>query len=168
MPTLDDLNAMEPAGAAEELLRCFGARRWVERMVSARPFASREALFAAAERAADSLDRDDWLEAFSHHPRIGGVDALRAKFAATRAWSANEQGGAAQADEAVLRALADGNDEYERRFGHIFIVCATGRSAAEMLAILRSRIGNDAATELGIAAGEQRRIARLRLEKLLG
>jgi len=168
MPTLDDLNALEPHEAADAFARCFGARRWVERMVSARPFASREALLAAADRAADALDRDDWLEAFSHHPRIGGVDALRAKFASTRTWSANEQAGAAEADDAVLRALADGNDAYDRRFGHIFIVCATGKSAAEMLAILRSRIGNDAATELAVAASEQRKIARLRLEKLLG
>lgn len=167
MPTLSDLNAMPAADAAEALLRCFGSRRWVEHMVGARPFASREALLAEAERAADALGRGDWLEAFSHHPRIGGVDALRAKFSATRDWSMGEQAGAAAADEAVLAALAEGNDEYDRRFGHIFIVCATGKTAAEMLALLKARVGNDAATELAIAAGEQRKIARIRLEKLL-
>ena len=136
-------------------------------MCAARPFGDRAAMFAAAERAADGLGRDDWLEAFSHHPRIGDRDALRRRFASTAAWAADEQRGAAEAPDAVLDRLARGNEEYRRRFGYIFIVCATGKSAEEMLALLEARLHNDPERELAVAAAEQRKITRLRLEKLL-
>ena len=108
----------------------------------------------------------DWLEAFAAHPRIGDLDALRKKFASTANWCAGEQAGVAAADEAVLTALADGNRAYEARFGYIFIVCATGKSAAEMLAILTARLANDPEVELKVATAEQAKITRLRLEKL--
>jgi 2-oxo-4-hydroxy-4-carboxy-5-ureidoimidazoline decarboxylase len=152
---------------AEELERCCGARAWVAAMLAAQPCADRAALEAAAEKAFAALKAEDWLEAFRHHPKIGDKAALRAKFASTREWASGEQAGAAAADEATLDALAKGNADYEARFGHIFIVCATGKSAAEMLALLKARIGNDPKEELCIAAGEQVKITKLRLAKLL-
>lgn len=166
--TLEALNRLPAAEAREAFARCCGASRWIEAMLAARPFADRAALAAAAERAFEPLARADWLEAFSHHPKIGDVSALRAKFATTAAWAGAEQRGAAGAGEATLAALAAGNRTYEERFGYIFIVCATGKSAEEMLALLEARIGNDPAAEIAIAAGEQKKITRLRIDKLLG
>jgi 2-oxo-4-hydroxy-4-carboxy-5-ureidoimidazoline decarboxylase len=135
-------------------------------MTARRPFESADALFAAAEDVWAGLGRDDWLEAFAAHPRIGDIDGLRKKFATTADWSAGEQAGVAGAAEQVLRDLAAGNADYEARFGHTFIVCATGKTAAEMLALLRARLANDPAAELRVAAAEQAKITRLRLEKL--
>lgn len=165
--TIAQLDGAPEAAAAEALARCCGARAWVRAMLAARPFGSRAALLAAADRADASLGDADWLEAFTHHPRIGDVDALRAKFASTAAWAGGEQAGAAAADDATLRALAEGNRDYEARFGHLFIVCATGLTAGEMLARLRGRMPNDPDTERRIAAAEQAEITRLRLDKLL-
>lgn len=167
MDALSRLNALAAGEAREELRRCCGAARWVEVMVAGRPYANTEALRAAADRAASSLSREDWLEAFRHHPKIGDRDALRARFATTEAWAASEQGGVSAATDATLDALAEGNRAYEARFGHIFIVCATGKSADEMLSLLRARIGNAPDAELRIAAAEQAKITRIRLEKLL-
>ncbi|HEY6551704.1 MAG TPA: 2-oxo-4-hydroxy-4-carboxy-5-ureidoimidazoline decarboxylase [Vicinamibacteria bacterium] len=167
MDALSHLDALAPAEARAEFRRCCGSARWVERMTAARPFLERERLFAIAEDTWNQLDPEDWREAFAHHPKIGDKEALRARFADTRQWALGEQAGAAQASEEVLEALAQGNQAYEARFGHIFIVCATGKTAAEMLALLRERLGNDPEAELRIAAREQARITRLRLEKLL-
>jgi 2-oxo-4-hydroxy-4-carboxy-5-ureidoimidazoline decarboxylase len=164
---IERLNTAPEPDARPALERCCGARRWIDAMLAARPWADAEALFASAERAADALDPDDWREAFAHHPRIGDRAALARRFATTAAWAAHEQHGAAVASSDVLDALAEGNRAYEQRFGHIFIVCATGLTAPEMLAMLRARLTNDPARELAIAAGEQRKITRLRLAKLL-
>ena len=161
------LNQAEIADAVEELLRLCGSRRWAEAVADARHFASPAALLHAAERAFDELERDDWLEAFAAHPRLGDRDALRAKFASTATWAAGEQAGAAAADDATLDALAQANRDYEARFGHIFLLCATGKSAAQMLADLRGREHNPPDIELAIAAEQQRAITRLRLPKLL-
>lgn len=165
--TLEELNQLAPADARSALERCCGARAWVERMRTKRPFANRDALFAAAEQAADGLGRADWLEAFARHPRIGDREALRARFADTAAWASEEQKATTGASEGTLAALEQGNRAYEARFGYGFIVCATGRSADEMLAILHARLENDPELELVMAAQEQRAITRLRLEKLL-
>ena len=165
--TLDALNALSPERAREELLRCCGSERWAGAVLAARPFADKAALLAASDAAWAKTGEADWREAFSHHPRIGGKDALRAKFAATAAWAQGEQAGAAAAGEAVLDALAKGNAEYESRFGFLFIVCATGKTAAEMLDLLKSRLTNEAAAEMRLAAGEQNKITKIRLEKLL-
>jgi len=165
--TVDQLNHLTHAEAFAAFERCCGARVWAERMCEGRPYADRAALHAAAERCAESLGPDDWREAFAHHPQIGDVAALRARFASTAAWAGDEQRGAASASEATLAALARRNRDYEERFGYIFIICATGKSASEMLAALEDRLGNDPGVELGIAAGEQRKITHLRLEKLL-
>ena len=152
------LNGLPGNAARAALTRCCPSRRWVDAMLAARPFGSDAALFKAAERAWWALGKDDWLEAFGGHPRIGerAVDALAQR----------EQAGMRRAGEETRTALAQGNHEYEARFGHVFLICATGQSATDMLGALRARLGNDPTTELRVAAGEQAKITRLRLEKL--
>jgi hydroxyisourate hydrolase len=167
MDALKRLDALPPEEAAAAFLRCCGSRRWAQAMERGRPYPDAPALLAAAERAFASLGREDWLEAFSHHPRIGDRSSLAARFPQTAGWSAAEQGGIAGAGEDVLDALLSGNRDYEARFGHIFIVCATGKTAAQMLALLRERLPNAPAAELEIAAAEQRKITAIRLAKLL-
>jgi 2-oxo-4-hydroxy-4-carboxy-5-ureidoimidazoline decarboxylase len=164
---LTPLNALPEAEARASLLRCCGATRWAENMSARRPFADAQDLFDAAHDIAKTLSRTDWLEAFAAHPKIGDLDSLRNKFAHTAAWSAQEQGSLSKAAEATLRALAAGNQAYESKFGHIFIVCATGKSVDDMLALLERRLGNSPADELRIAAAEQEKITRLRLQRLL-
>jgi len=152
---------------ARDLLRsCCGASAWVERMMARRPFGSRDALMATARDEWFGLQRSDWLEAFGHHPKIGDRDSLRQRFARTAHLSEREQAGVDGASEDVLEALAAGNREYERRFGYIFIVCASGKSADEMLGMLRQRLPNPPDVEIWIAAEEQARITELRLKKL--
>jgi len=155
-------------GEARELLaRCCGSTAWVRAMIARRPFGSDAKLFEAADEAWAKVDRAGVLEALAHHPRIGeNMDALRAKYASTAAWAANEQAGAARASEETLLALRDANVRYEARFGHVFVVCATGKSAGEMLAILEARMPNDPDTELRVAAEQQHLITRIRLEKI--
>jgi 2-oxo-4-hydroxy-4-carboxy-5-ureidoimidazoline decarboxylase len=153
------LNALPDAAARAALGRCCAARRWVDGMLAARPFASDDTLHASAERVWWGLERADWLEAFAAHARIGE----RAK----EDWSRREQAGLDGAGEATRAALADGNSTYERRFGHVFLICATGKTAAEILDALRVRLTNARATELRIAAEEHAKITRLRLENLV-
>ena len=165
--TLDQLNHLPVQRAWAAFERCCGASAWVEQMCGARPYPDRNALLVAAELAAEPLTGEDWLEAFAHHPRIGDAAALRERFAATAAWAGDEQRAAAAATEQTLEALAAGNREYEQKFGYIFIVCATGKSADDLLGLLRQRMRHAAGIELAVAATEQRKITRLRLEKLL-
>jgi 2-oxo-4-hydroxy-4-carboxy-5-ureidoimidazoline decarboxylase len=167
MAGLDWLNRVSSAEAAEALFRCCGCAGWAETLSAARPFASREALLAATEREWARASREDVLEAFSHHPRIGERESLSARFPATHEWAAGEQSAAASADARTRDDLAQANREYEARFGHIFIVAASGRTAGEILSLLRARLGNDPKMELRVAAGEQMKITRLRLMKLL-
>lgn len=164
---LEQLNRADAASASAELARCCGSTRWVNEMLASRPFATRAALFSAAEQLWHKLGREDWLEAFGHHPKIGDIDSLRAKFAATKQWAQGEQKGVEQASQQVLEALAQGNKDYEERFGYIFIVCATGKSADEMLALLTERLSNMQEDEIKVAMLEQAKITRIRLEKLL-
>jgi OHCU decarboxylase len=161
------LNGLSADQAEGELRTCCGSRAWARRMAAERPFADEAALYDAADAVWWALDEADWLEAFRSHPRIGERNAQAEQTGREQAWSAGEQSGMDVAAEAVQQALADGNRAYEARFGHIYIVCASGRSAEEMLAILTSRLANDPRTELRAAAEEQRKITRLRLEKLL-
>lgn len=149
--------------ARELLRRCCGATAWVERMMGRRPFGSRAALLAAARDEWFALGRADWLEAFGHHPKIGDHESLRQRLATTAHLSEREQSGVEGAAEDVLAALADGNRSYEDTFGFIFIVCATGKSAGEMLQLMRARLSNPPDVELRIAAGEQAKITELRL-----
>ncbi len=165
--TLDQLNRLPLDEARAAFERCCGASAWADAMCSARPYADRDALFAAADRTDASMRDGDWREAFTHHPRIGDAAALRERFATTAAWAGDEQRGASGASDRTIEELAAGNRAYEQKFGYIFIVCATGKSADEMLGLLNARIGNDLGKEIGLAAAEQKKITRLRLEKLL-
>ncbi|HSU15361.1 2-oxo-4-hydroxy-4-carboxy-5-ureidoimidazoline decarboxylase [Longimicrobium sp.] len=165
--TLAELNALPEDEAAAALLGCCGSPRWAREMAMRRPFADLGAVLGAADEAWWALEAADWDDAFAAHPRIGERKAAPAQGAQAAAWSAQEQSAAAAAGDDVATALAEGNRAYEQRFGRIYIVCATGKTAGEMLAILRSRLGNDADAELRVAAGEQAKITRLRLEKLL-
>lgn len=137
-------------------------------MVAVRPFADLPGLLAAADEAWQKMDEPNLLEAFSAHPQIGNMESLRAKYAATKSLAAGEQSSVAAAGEAVLQVLADGNRAYLEKFGFIFIVCATGKSAREMLDLLLARLPNDRRQELANAAEEQRKITAIRLRKLVG
>jgi 2-oxo-4-hydroxy-4-carboxy-5-ureidoimidazoline decarboxylase len=167
MDALSRLNELLPQQARSELLRCCGSSRWASTMTERRPFSDGEALLRAADEVWRGLDAGDWFEAFAAHPKIGDHAALSARFAPTRQWAEGEQAGIKAAPPDVLAALADANRAYEERFGYIFIVCATGKSAEEMLGLLRERLLHDPQDEIWIAGREQARITRLRLEKLL-
>jgi 2-oxo-4-hydroxy-4-carboxy-5-ureidoimidazoline decarboxylase len=161
------LNALSPRAARMALGRACGSQRWVDGMMGRLPFASAGLMWQAVDEEWARLGKDDYLEAFAQHPKIGeDVDQLRSKFRSTETFSREEQSGVIDADEKTLLALRDGNLAYEKRFGHIFIVCATGKSAREMLALLNERIDNDAEVELAVAAAEQLQITKLRLQKL--
>jgi 2-oxo-4-hydroxy-4-carboxy-5-ureidoimidazoline decarboxylase len=134
-------------------------------MASKRPLQDGGALLAASDEIWSGLGEADWLEAFRSHPRIGESSAGKSVAAQSSAWSEQEQQKAAKAEEAIKTALKWGNREYEQKFGRIFIVCATGKSASEILEILRRRLHNDDAAELQQAAEEQRQIMRIRLNK---
>jgi 2-oxo-4-hydroxy-4-carboxy-5-ureidoimidazoline decarboxylase len=161
------LNRLPPKEAAEALARCCGSERWVLGMLERRPFLSLSELMSSADETWARLHRQDYLEAFSHHPEIGAdLAALRERFQQTRDWSSAEQAGVAGASEQTLVALRDNNQRYRERFGYIFIVCASGLGADEMLEALLLRLNNDPVVELGIAAAEQAKITKLRLAKL--
>jgi 2-oxo-4-hydroxy-4-carboxy-5-ureidoimidazoline decarboxylase len=172
------LAALGDAEAARALARCCGARRWVEGMRARAPFATTAALLAAADAVWESLDVADHLEAFAHHPRIGADLPAGAEqpaeqpkssapdLRATAAWAREEQAGAVHADAETRQRLRTGNQAYAQAFGFTFIVCATGKSAREMLDLLEARLHNSPEIERRIAAREQAKITRLRLEKL--
>lgn len=164
---MERLNSLPREEAEGELLKCCGSSRWASAVAARRPFGSAEELMCAADEVWWGLDAGDWLEAFSRHPRIGERKAAAGQTQRERAWSADEQSGMNEADEAAREELARLNRVYAEKFGHIFIVCATGKTPAEMLSLLRGRLTNDAETEIRVAAEEQRRITRLRLQKLL-
>jgi 2-oxo-4-hydroxy-4-carboxy-5-ureidoimidazoline decarboxylase len=166
MTTLPELDAMVNDRGAELLRSCCGATRWVEGMLIRRPFGTLAPMLAAAEAIWWSLDEADWREAFAHHPPIGEERSAEPQDDRARAWSSGEQAGMDGAAAELRSRLAQANTEYERRFGYICIICATGRSAEEMLAITRARLLNAPDAELRIAAEEQGKITRLRLEKL--
>lgn len=167
MADVTRLNALAPDALRAAFEKCCGARAWVDQMVAAAPFSDEAALPLAADRAFASLGEADWLEAFAHHPRIGDVSRLRERFSASGALSEKEQGTAmATANEAIIERLFERNQAYEARHGHIFIVCATGKSASEMLSLLEARIDLDRAAELANCAAEQAKITHLRLGAL--
>jgi 2-oxo-4-hydroxy-4-carboxy-5-ureidoimidazoline decarboxylase len=156
-----------PAHEAASLLEsCCGATAWVNGMLERRPFRTVPRLLEHADDVWWSLGEEDWREAFDHHPRIGERNAAAEQREQARAWSAGEQRTASDAPSDVRAALARANQEYERRFGHIYLVFASGRTAEELLTILRDRLTNDPATELRVAAGEQAKITRSRLRKM--
>ncbi len=157
------MNDLPAAEADAALLACCGSRAWARRMIEGRPYADAEALLEEADRTWWSLAPEDWREAFAAHPQIG--ERKSAGDSQFRRWSEQEQAGVESVEEVILADLAEANRTYAERFGYIFIVCATGKSAEEMLRLLRSRMGNDPDTELRIAAEEQRKITRLRILK---
>lgn len=165
--TLGELNALPPDRAVSAFRSCCGARHWVIGMVAGMPYSSREAVFATADSVWPKLGPDDWREAFTHHPRIGERGRVATQGSQAAEWSSGEQRSVSAADASVRAELDAVNREYEARFGFIYIVCASGRSAEELLALAHERLHNEPETELRVAAEEQRKITRLRLEKLL-
>src|SRR5579862_4185239 len=161
MATLDAINAMNETELGAQLMACCGSRAWANHMIARRPFRSEADLRGTADSVWRELKAADWLEAFAEHPRIGESAASVGN------WSAKEQSAAARAADDVKRELARAQRDYENRFGHIYIICATGRSAGEILTNLRQRMSNDARAELDISAEEQRKIMQLRLQNWL-
>jgi OHCU decarboxylase len=161
------LNQLGPSESSDEFVKCCGSLEWARRMTGSRPFTSLEQLQKRASEIWWTLDRDDWLEAFRSHPKIGGSKSAEKVSNQSRAWSGEEQSGVKSATEQVLSELATLNRQYDDKFGFIFIVCASGKSSDEMLAILKSRLAHDAETELRNAASEQEKITEIRLRKLI-
>ena len=164
---LSRFHRMPRQKALKALLDCCGARIWAERMVEKRPFANVPELFASADCIWVGLRHEDWLDAFRHHPAIGGKRAGTRQSATETRWSAKEQSAAQVASPEVLAELSAENEAYVKKFGYVFLICATGKTSKEILGTLRERMPNDPETELRVAAEEQRKITRLRLEKLL-
>jgi len=165
---LNTFNNLPPREAEAALANCNGAARWASLMVQARPFGSAAALFNHCNEIwYEECREEDWLEAFSQHPKIGDIGSLKEKYAATKGWAAGEQSGVKSAPETVLEQLAEANRLYEEKFGFIFIVSATGKSAGEMLRLLNDRLENKREEELLVAMGEQCKITQIRLGKLI-
>jgi OHCU decarboxylase len=164
---LQRLNSLGASEAENELLKCCGSNNWARRMASERPFASLKKLLDSTDQIWWSLEPRDWLEAFHSHPKIGEKKAAAATTVEAQRWSEDEQSGIRNSAQQTMAALAELNRAYEERFGFIFIVCASGKSSEEMLAILRARLENPAGMELRIAAAEQAKITQLRLRKLI-
>lgn len=165
--TLHELNILSKDQLIAELTKCCGSSAWVQRMLSFIPADDLVELLEDAEEQWWQCSNADWKEAFTHHPKIGDIDSLKKKFASTAAWASGEQSSVEAASEETLKALAEGNRMYEDKFGYIFIVCATGKSAEEMLQLLQERLHNDPKVEIQVAADEQNKITKLRIEKLL-
>jgi 2-oxo-4-hydroxy-4-carboxy-5-ureidoimidazoline decarboxylase len=160
-------NFLPIRAAVDEILPCCGSRAWADGMVGRRPLPDKRALLAASDETWRSLAESDWLEAFRSHPRIGESQAPTAALQRSVTWSAEEQQNVASADHSIKIALAEGNREYERRFNRILIVCATGKSPAEILKSLQRRMKNDEHAELQEASEQQRQITQIRLKKWL-
>ncbi|RCW46712.1 2-oxo-4-hydroxy-4-carboxy-5-ureidoimidazoline decarboxylase [Halopolyspora algeriensis] len=161
---LGRVNSLPRPELIKQLLACLDVQRWAHEIADRRPFADAAELYAAADAAAPDLTDDEIHTALAAHPRIGE----RSQGSGTSStWSRSEQSGVDAEDAELVTALREGNEEYERRFGHVYLVCASGRSGAELLEILRSRLDNDRATEMRIVADELRKIARLRLARVI-
>ncbi|MFM8270050.1 MAG: 2-oxo-4-hydroxy-4-carboxy-5-ureidoimidazoline decarboxylase [Pseudomonadota bacterium] len=165
--SLNEFNLASEKEAKEALQFCCGSSVWANQMTASRPLASLKELKEKSSLIWNSLSEADWKEAFSHHPTIGDLESLKKKFASTKAWAQQEQKGSVEASPSVLQALATLNKTYENRFGFIFIVCATGKTAQEMLELLETRMKNSPHVELRNAAKEQEKITHLRLEKMI-
>lgn len=163
---LEKLNSASVEQAQHTFRQCCTSEKWIRHMVEGRPYESAGDISTAADRNWQDLLESDYLQAFDGHPKIGDVSSLKAKYANTKELAAGEQSSVEEASDEVIERLAQGNAAYEEKFGFIFIVCATGKSAAEMVALLEARLPNDRATELMNAAEEQRKIFHIRLEKI--
>ncbi|MGZ5189782.1 MAG: 2-oxo-4-hydroxy-4-carboxy-5-ureidoimidazoline decarboxylase, partial [Flavisolibacter sp.] len=166
--TLDEFNKQEKAIASDSLFSCCSAEKWTMILFQDFPFQSVKQLIARASSIwYEECIEDDWLEAFSHHPKIGDVKNLEEKFASTKDLAMNEQSAVRYASTDLISKLADANKSYEEKFGFIFIVSASGKSAEEMLRLIYDRLKNTYHEELQVAMGEQHKITILRLKKLL-
>lgn len=165
---LANWNQIAPEDAMQEILPCCGSRKWAQTLVSFRPFTTEEGMLKKSDEVWLQLDPDDWAEAFHAHPRIGERKAPATATQQSAKWSAQEQSGVSVSTLDVQKELVTANQQYEARFGRIFIVCATGKSAEEMLAILYRRLSNDDECELQETVEQQRQITQLRLRKWLG
>lgn len=164
---INTLNALPENDAIHAFMQCCTSSKWVERMLNSLPVADKGQLVNLANEHWKNLTEKDYLEAFEGHPKIGDVNSLRAKYANTKALASGEQSAVNSATETVLTQLAKGNDDYQQKFGFIFIVCATGKSAEEMLTLLQQRLPNNRQTELVNAVEEQRKIFQIRIDKML-
>jgi len=168
MITLNILNSLSEKEAHNHLEKCCVSKTWISKMVELRPFSSEEdVLKKAASIWYNDCTIDDFKEAFTGHPKIGDVESLKEKFAHTKDWANNEQSKMAEADMQTVEALAEANTQYEAKFGYIFIVSASGKSASEMLAIINTRLQNKKEDEIYVAMNEQHKITVIRLDKLI-
>lgn len=165
--TLHDLNTLDHTRLRDTLLTCCASTKWADCMVSKFPEEDLVDILENAEECWYACSNDDWKEAFAAHPEIGNIKTLAEKFRNTTEWASDEQGGVRAASHETIEALAEANRLYREKFGYIFIVCATGKSAEEMLGLLHARLHNEPEKEIRIAADEQFKITRLRIEKLL-
>ena len=161
------LNSLPVSEAERELLKCCGSQKWAQLVIAERPFKTADTLLEKSESVWWALEPHDWLEAFHSHPKIGEKKAASAVGVDAQRWSEEEQSGTRDSAKETMEALAELNRSYEEKFGYIFIVCASGKTSEEMLALLRERLKNNHAEELRNAAAEQAKITRLRLLKLL-
>lgn len=164
---IERFNQLPVAQARKSLFDCCGSKKWVDQVIAHRPFPSPAQLNVVTEKAWTGLEDKDWLEAFGHHPAIGAKRAKAKPSEIAQRWSAGEQAAAQMSSADSLAALAAANQAYHTKFGHVFLICAAGKTSGEILASLQARLTNDPETELRTAAEEQRKITRLRLEKLL-
>jgi len=160
-------NRLPRRTAIKSLLDCCGCKKWAEQLTALRPFATRSQLFEASDKIWNALSHDQWVEAFRHHPPIGGKQSAAKQSATASRWSSAEQSNAQVAAPALLTSLAEGNRAYAAKFGYVFLICATGKASEEILKAMQQRMSNNPETEIRVAAEEQRTITRLRLEKLL-
>ncbi|MGB3949083.1 MAG: 2-oxo-4-hydroxy-4-carboxy-5-ureidoimidazoline decarboxylase [Bacteroidia bacterium] len=165
--TIEELNTIDRNIAFDELFKCCGCTIWAQNLIDFRPYKNKEELLRLSDMIWTSCENEELLEAFSHHPKIGDLKSLEKKFGSTKEWASGEQAGVNVATIKVLEELAQANEAYENKFGYIFIVCATGKTADEMLDLLKIRLLNDDEKELRIAKEEQNKITHIRLEKLL-
>jgi 2-oxo-4-hydroxy-4-carboxy-5-ureidoimidazoline decarboxylase len=164
---LQELNCLPIDRAKHLFMQCCTSEKWIEKMVASRPFTDTNGLRETADSIWNHLNEKDYLEAFDGHPKIGDIGSLKAKYANTKELASGEQSGASNTTDEIIVELAKSNRAYEEKYGFIFVVCATGKSAREMLSLLKDRLKNDRQQELEIASEEQRKIFHLRLEKLL-
>jgi 2-oxo-4-hydroxy-4-carboxy-5-ureidoimidazoline decarboxylase len=163
--TLKEFNSQYLEKVREDLFRCCGCTNWLNKLMEHFPFRSIEDLKISSDKSWHTCSKQDWLEAFSHHPKIGEKPDDK-KLSATKEWASQEQSGVKSAAQSILFELALLNRKYEEKFGYIYIVCATGKTAGEMLEIIKERLNNEPEKELHIAAGEQNKITHLRIDKI--
>ncbi|PHS18252.1 MAG: OHCU decarboxylase [Kangiella sp.] len=164
---LAELNQQSEKDADLLFMQCCTSVQWVKKMTSARPYSDMSSLKDTADDIWKILEESDFLQAFEGHPKIGDVNSLRNKYSNTKKLASGEQGLVSEASEQVILDLSSGNEEYSKKFGFIFIVCATGKSAVEMLDLLQQRLPNNRNAELANASEEQRKIFQIRLNKLI-